>query len=83
MKKLEYTAKKPFKVIKNIRNTTYELNILNFKIYKVFNAFLLNKADERISLAKSLEIRARKKEYEIREILRERKNKKKKKFLIS
>ena len=83
MKKLEHTAEDFFRVIRNIRNTVYELNISNFKIHNVFNVSLLNKTDERVSLTKSLEIKARKKKYEVRKILKERKNKRKKKFLIS
>ena len=83
MKKLEHTTESFFKVIKNIRNTIYELNISNFRIYNVFNVSLLIKADERVSLTKTLEIKIRKRKYEVREILEERKNKKKKKFLIS
>ena len=74
MKKLKHTAEDFFKVIRNIRNIVYELNILNFKIHNVFNASLLNKADERVSLTKTLEIKARKKEYKVREILEKRKN---------
>ena len=83
MKKLNHTAENLFKVIRNIRNTTYELNILNFRIYNVFNVSLLNKANERVSLTKTLKIKAREKEYEVREILKERKNKGRKEFLIS
>ena len=83
IKKLKYTAEDLFKIIKNIQNTAYELNILNFKIHNVFNVSLLNKTDERVSLTKTLKIKARKKEYKIKEILKERKNKEKKKFLIS
>ena len=83
MKKLDHTAEDFFKVIRNIRNTTYELYISNFKIHNVFNAFLLDKADERVFLTKTLEIKAREKKYKIRKILKERKNKKKKEFLIS
>ena len=83
MKKLKHTAESLFKVIRNIRYTTYKLDILNFKIHNVFNAFLLNKADESVFLTKTLEIKTRKKEYKIREILSERKNKEKKEFLIS
>ena len=83
IKKLKHTAESLFRVIKNIQNTAYELNILNFKIHNVFNASLLSKTDERVSLTKTLEIKARKKEYEVRKILEERKNKKKKEFLIS
>ena len=83
MKKLKHTAKDLFRVIRNIRNIAYELNILNFRIHNVFNASLLNKTDERVSLTKTLEIKARKKEYKVKEILEERKNKRKKEFLIS
>ena len=83
IKKLKHTAESFFRVIKNIRNTAYELNILNFKIHNVFNASLLSKTDECVSLTKTLEIKARKKEYEVEKILRERKNKRKKEFLIS
>ena len=83
MKKLKHTAESLFKVIRNIRNTVYELDISNFKIHNVFNASLLNKTDKRVSLTKTLEIRARKREYEVREILKERKNKRKKEFLVS
>ena len=83
IKKLKHTTEDFFKVIRNIRNTVYKLNISNFTIYNVFNASLLNRIDERVSLTKTLEIKARKKEYKIREILKERKNKRRKKFLIS
>ena len=83
MKKLEHTAKKLFQMIRNIRNTTYELKILNFKIHNVFSAFLLNKVDSDTSLTKTLRVKTKKKEYEISEILRKRKNKKRKEFLIS
>ena len=83
MKKLRHTTEKLFRIIRNIQNTAYKLDILNFKIHNIFNAFLLKKADECISLTKTLEVKTRKKEYEIREILKERKNKKKKKFLTS
>ena len=80
---MRYTEEDFFKIIKNIRNTVYELNILNFRIYNVFNASLLNKIDKRVSLTKTLEIKARKKEYKVRKILKKRKNKRKKEFLIS
>ena len=80
MKKLEHTVER---VIRNIQNTAYELNISKFRIHNVFNALLLNKTDKRVSLTKTLEIKARKKEYKVREILKERKKKKKKEFLIS
>ena len=83
MKKLEHTAKESFRVIRNIRNTAYELKISNFKIHNVFSAFLLNKADSSTSLTKILRVKTKEKEYEISEILRKRKNKKRKKFLIS
>ena len=83
MKKLKHTAKELFRVIRNIRNTTYKLKILNFKIHNVFSASLLNKADSSTFLTKILEIKAKEKEYEISEILRERKNMKRKKFLIN
>ncbi len=83
MKKLRHTAKESFRVIRNIRNTAYELKISNFKIHNVFSASLLNKADLSTSLTKTLRIKTKEKEYEISEILRERKNKERKKFLIS
>ena len=83
MKKLEHTAKESFRMIRNIRNTTYELEISKFKIHNVFSASLLNKADLSTSLTKTLKIKTRQKEYEINEILKERKYKKRKKFLIS
>ena len=83
MKKLEHTAKESFRVIRNIRNTTYELKISNFKIHNVFSASLLNKADLSTSLTKTLRMKTKEKEYEISEILRKRKNKKRKEFLIS
>ena len=78
IKKLKHTAENLFKIIRNIRNTVYELNISNFKIHNVFNASLLNKTDERVSLIKKLKTKARKKEYKVKEILKERKNKRKK-----
>ena len=83
MKKLRHTAKESFQMIRNIRNTTYELEISNFKIHNVFSAFLLNKADLSTSLTKTLRVKTREKEYEISEILRKRKNMRRKKFLIS
>ena len=83
MKKLKHTTESLFKIIKNIQNTIYKLNILNFRIHSVFNALLLIKTDERVFLTKTLEVKARKKEYEVKEILKERKNKRKKEFLIS
>ena len=83
MKKLEHTAKKLFQMIRNIRNTTYELKILNFKIHNVFSASLLNKADLSTSLTKILKVKTKEKKYEISEILRERKNIKRKKFLMN
>ena len=83
MKKLEHTAKESFRMIRNIRNTIYELEISNFKIHNIFNASLLNKADLNTSLTKILRMKTRKKEYEISEILRERKNMRRKEFLIS
>ena len=83
IKKLKHIAEDFFRVIRNIRNIAYELNILNFKIYNVFNVSLLNKTDERVSLIKTLEIKARRKEYKVREILEERKSKEKKEFLIN
>ena len=83
MKKLEHTAEDFFKIIKNIRNTAYELNISNFKIHNVFNASLLNKTDKSVSLTKTFEIKTREKKYEVKEILKERRNKKKREFLVS
>ena len=83
MKKLKHTAKKLFQVIRNIQNTTYKLKISNFKIHNVFNASLLNKADLSTFLTKTLKMKARKKEYKINEILRKRKNIRRKEFLIS
>ena len=77
MKKLEHTTEDLFKVIKNIRNIVYELNISNFRIHNVFNASLLSKTDESVSLTRTLEIKARKKEYKVKKILKERKNKRK------
>ena len=83
MKKLRHTAKESFRMIRNIRNTTYELKISNFKIHNVFSASLLNKADSSTSLTKTLRMKTKEKEYEISEILKERKNMKRKEFLIS
>ena len=83
MKKLEHTAKRSFQMIRNIRNTIYKLKILNFKIHNVFSASLLNKADLNTSLTKILKVKTKEKEYEISEILRERKNMRRKEFLIS
>ena len=83
MKKLKHTTKKLFWMIKNIRNITYKLEILNFKIHNVFSASLLNRANLSTSLTKILKIKARKKEYKISKILRKRKNMKRKEFLIS
>ena len=59
MKKLRHTAKESFRVIRNIRNTTYELEISKFKIHNVFSASLLNKADLSTSLTKTLRIKTR------------------------
>ena len=61
IKKLKHIAEDLFKVIKNIQNAAYELNILNFKIHNVFNASLLIKTDKRVFLTKTFEIKARKK----------------------
>ncbi len=83
MKKLKHTAKKSFRMIRNIRNTTYKLKISNFKIHNVFNASLLNKTDLSTSLTKILKVKTKEKEYKISEILKERKNIKRKEFLIS
>ena len=83
MKKLKHTTKELFQVIRNIQNTTYKLNISNFKIHNVFNASLLNKADLNTSLTKILKIKTREKEYKISKILSKRKNIKRKEFLIS
>ena len=83
MKKLKHTAKRLFRIIRNIQNTVYKLKISNFKIHNVFNASLLNKADSSTSLTKILKMKARNKEYKISKILKERKNKKRKEFLIS
>ena len=83
MKKLEHTAKKSFQMIRNIRNTTYKLKISNFKIHNVFNVSLLNKADSSTSLTKTLKVKTKEKEYKISEVLKERKNMKRKEFLIS
>ena len=83
MKKLRHTAKESFRMIRNIRNTAYELEISKFKNHNVFSASLLNKADLSTSLTRTLRIKTRQKEYEINEILRERKYKRRKKFLIS
>ena len=83
IKKLKHTTESFFKIIKNIRNTVYKLNISNFRIHNVFNASLLNKTDESVSLTKTFKIKARKKEYEVRKILKERKNRRKKEILIS
>ena len=60
MKKLEHTAKKSFRMIRNIRNTAYKLKISSFKVYNVFNASLLNKADSSTSLTKTLEMKTKK-----------------------
>ena len=83
MKKLRHTAKESFWVIRNIRNTAYELEISNFKIHNVFSASLLNKTDSSMLLTKILRMKTREKEYEISEILRKRKNMRRKEFLIS
>ena len=83
MKKLKHTAKESFRVIRNIRNTAYELKISNFKIHNVFSAFLLNKVDSSTFLTKTLRMKTKEKEYEISKILRKRKNMRRKKFLIS
>ena len=83
MKKLKHTAESFFKIIRNIQNTVYELNISNFKIHNVFNASLLNKTDERVFLITTLEIKTRKRKYKVRKILNKRKNKRRKEFLVS
>ena len=83
IKKLKHMTESFFKIIRNIQNTAYKLNISNFRIHNVFNALLLNKIDESVFLTKTLKIKAREKDYEVREILRERKNKKRKEFLIN
>ena len=61
----------------------YKLKISNFKIYNVFSVSLLNRADLSTFLTKILKIKARKKKYKISEILKERKNIRRKEFLIS
>ena len=83
MKKLKHTAERSFRVVRNIRNTIYKLKISNFKIHSVFSAFLLDRTDSSTSLTKILKVKIKEKEYEISEILKERKNMRRKKFLIS
>ena len=83
IKKLKHIAKRLFRVIRNIRNTTYKLEISNFKIHNVFSVSLLNRADLSTFLTKTFKMKARKKEYKISEILKERKNVRRKEFLIS
>ena len=83
MKKLKHTTKKSFQIIRNIRNTIYKLRISNFKIHNVFSASLLNKADLSTLLTKILKMKIKEKKYEISKILRKRKIKRRKEFLIN
>ena len=82
MKKLKHTAKESFRVIKNIKNTFYELKILNFLIHQTFYEVLLTKTDSSTSLTKSLEAKVRKKKFEVKKVLEKRTRRDKKKFLI-
>ena len=83
MKKLRHTAKKSFLVKRNIKNVAYELRISGIKIHKTFNANSLIAADFIISVAKELEIKNRKKKYEVNKILGERKNRDRTEFFIN
>ena len=82
MKKLRHTAKKSFRVIRNIKNTSYELEISNFSIHQTFYEVLLTRADSSTSLTKSLEAKVRKKEFEVEKVLGKRTRRDKKEFLI-
>ena len=83
MKKLKHTAKESFLIQRNIRNVAYELCISETRIHKTFNANSLTKTDSTISVVKELEIKNRKKKYEVNKILKERKKKKRTEFLIN
>ena len=83
MKKLGHTAEGPFRVVRNIKNTAYQLHIPNSRIHNVFHAGLLDKADPSTLLARNLGVKIRKKEYEVRKILGERKVKGQRQFLVS
>ena len=82
MKKLRHTAEKSFRVIRNIKNTFYELEILNSSIHQTFYEVLLTKTDSSTSLTKSLEVKVRKKKFEVEKVLEKRTRRGKKKFLI-
>ena len=82
MKKLRHTAERSFRVIRNIKNTFYELEISNSSIHQTFYEVLLTKADSSTSLTKSLEVKVRKKEFEVEKVLEERTRRGKKEFLI-
>ena len=82
MKKLRHTAEGSFLMIRNIKNTFYELDISNSSVHSVFFGFLLTKADSRTSLAKSLKVKERQKEFDVEKILGERTRRGKKEFLV-
>ena len=83
MKKLRHTAEGPFLMKRNIKNVAYELRLPKIRIHKTFNANSLVLADSAIPLAKGLEIKNKKKEYEVNKILSERKIKGRTEFLIN
>ena len=83
MKKLRHTAEESFRVIRNIKNTFYELEISDFSIHQTFYGALLTKADPSTSLTKSLETKVRKKEFEVEKVLGKRTRRGRKEFLIS
>ena len=83
MKKLGHTAEGPFRVIRNIKNTFYELKISDFSIHQTFYGVLLTKADPSTPLTKSLGTKVREKKFEVEKVLEERTRREKKEFLIS
>ena len=83
MKKLRHTAKKSFRVIRNIKNTFYELKISDFSIHQTFYEVLLTKADSSTSLTKSLGTKVRKKKFKVEKVLEKKTRRERKKFLIS
>ena len=83
MKKLGHTAEGPFRVIRNIKNTSYELEIPDSSIHQTFYGALLTKADPSTPLTKSLGTKVREKEFEVEKVLGERTRRGRKEFLIS
>ena len=83
MKKLKHIAKELFLIKKNIKNVIYELRILKTRIHKTFNVNSFIVADLIILIIKRLNVKNKKKKYEINKILNERKYKERTKFFIN